>query len=211
MAEEIEVTRDVPPRTPVLEPVRERLGDIGSRVNWGAIWAGTMVALGMETLFALFGFFIGFDLFNVNAANPWNGMSIWTFAWYLVTAGWAGFFGAWCAARLSGFAIPRVGILHGITVWGISTVATLLVVVTGVFSLLRAGLAFAMTNPAAAGGNLTVSAQGAANSVSKFSGILWGGVLLGLLTAILGGWLGRRQLESAEIREAPGGRSRLAA
>ncbi len=210
MAEEIEVTREIPSRTLVRERA-ERVSDVGTRVNWGAIWAGTMVALGMETLFALFGFFIGFNMFNVNAANPWSGMSVWAFVWYLVTAGWSGFFGAWCAARLSGFAIPRVGILHGITVWGISTVATLLVVVTGVFSLLRAGVALALTNPAATGGNLVVSPQGVANTISEYSGIFWGGVFLGFLTAILGGWLGRRNLQSAEVQEAPGGPSRLAA
>jgi hypothetical protein len=51
------------------------------------------VALGMEVLFTLFGFFIGFGMYKWQAANPWAGISAWTTVWYPVTAGWSMFFG----------------------------------------------------------------------------------------------------------------------
>ncbi len=39
-----------------------RLSEIINRVCGGAIWAGVMIALGMEVLFALLGLFIGFGM-----------------------------------------------------------------------------------------------------------------------------------------------------
>src|SRR5689334_11281057 len=83
-------------------PPRAGLFGVFRRISWGAVWAGVMIALGMETLFALFGLFIGFHMYDWQAPNPWSGIPAWSTIWYLVTAGWSMFFGAWCAARLSG-------------------------------------------------------------------------------------------------------------
>ncbi len=130
-----DVPRDVPVRYPVQPGIR--LSEVIKRVSWGAIWAGVMIALGMEVLFTLFGFFIGFGMYNWQAANPWSGISAWTTVWYLVTAGWSMFFGAWCAARLSGNPVREAGILHGITTWGLAAIATILITGVGTWAVLR--------------------------------------------------------------------------
>ena len=197
------------------------LSDILKRVSWGAIWAGVMVALGMEVLFTLFGFFIGFGMYHWQASNPWGGISAWSTIWYLVTAGWSMFFGAWCAARLSGDPLRGDGILHGFATWGLATTATVLVVAVASWGVLREGIDVLSTAaitadqmvPAAVNhltpgqvaqaaqqagqavnqiqANAGPVAQSTAHIISVLSLRIWGGVLLGFITALFGGLLGR--------------------
>jgi hypothetical protein len=195
-----------------------------------------MVALGMEVLFTLFGFFIGFRMYKWQAADPWVGISHWTTIWFLVTAGWSMFFGAWCAAKLSGNPIPGDEILHGISTWGLATVATIAIVALGSWAVLRDGIDLLGTAALAAGqvapaainhippgqvaqgtaqagqalaqiqANAGPMAQATANIISGFSLRICGGVLLGFITAIFGGLLGRSRsvvLAAPEIVPVP--------
>jgi len=227
------------------EPVRPgvRISEMVRRISWGGIWAGLMIALGMEVLFALFGFFIGFNMYNWKAANPWAGISAWSTVWYLVTAGWSMFFGAWCAARFSGNPVPGAGILHGITIWGLASVVTIAILAAAGWAVLREGInvlgtaaiAGAQVAPAAinqlpgAAVNAAQAAQQAgqvaaqvqqnagpvaqatANIISGLALRIWGGVLLGLITAILGGWLGRPRTVIVAEQQTPTAPTRLAA
>lgn len=207
-----------PPPQPVVVP--RRIEPV-SRVSWGAIWAGVVIALGMEALLTLFGFFIGFDMYSANpgtaAGGTPNGASVWTTVWYLVTVGWSMFFGAWCAARLSG--IRESGVLHGISVWGLATFATLLVVSTIVWAVFREGIVLLASGVAApmgmvpgpaGGGTIVISPQNTAGVIANVAGRLWGGVMLGFITAILGGLAGRpRARVVTETVQTPG--TRLAA
>lgn len=205
-------------------PVRPgvRLSEVINRVSWGAVWAGVMIALGMEALFTLFGFFIGFGMYNYTAPNPWSGISAWSTIWYLVTAGWSMFFGAWCAARLSGNPVREAGILHGITTWGLATFATILVVALGSWAVLREGInvlsaaiitgAQPLTGAAAATApNAGPMGQATANVVSAVSLRIFGGILLGFITAILGGLAGRTSAVVLETRETIPAGPRMAA
>lgn len=231
------MAEDVNRNEPVVYPVRPRvrLSEIVGRVSWGAVWCGVLIALGMEALFALFGLFIGFGMYNSTAANPWAGISAWTTVWYLVTAGWSIFFGAWCAARLSGNPIREAAILHGVTTWGLATVATMAIVVLASWSVLREGInvlsaaaiAGPQVAPAAASQAASAAqhagqaatqiqqsgpmAQATANVISGIALRTWGGVLLGFITALFGGWAGRSHTVIIEEQQTPTGPTRLAA
>lgn len=207
---------------PVAYGVVPGLRDVIRRISWGAVWSGLMVALGMEVLFTLFGFFIGFRMYHWQAANPWAGISAWTTIWYLVTAGWSMFFGAWCAAHLSGNPIAGDRILHGITTWGFATAVTIAIVGVASWAVLREGIDVlstaaitarqvvpaAINHAAVPPGQVSQTAQQAAQAmgqiqanagpvgqatatiISSLSLRIWGGVLLGLITAIIGGLVG---------------------
>jgi len=194
------------------------------RISWGSVWAGVMIALGMEVLFTVFGSLIGFRMYHWQAANPWSGISAWTAVWYLITAGWSMFFGAWCAARLSGNPLPGDGIFHGITTWGLASVATIMIAAIATWAVLREGINVLGTAAIAAGqiapaaatqvpsGELSQAArqagqavsqmqanagpmgQATASAISRLSLLIWGGALVGFITAILGGWLGRSRV-----------------
>jgi hypothetical protein len=213
---------DVTPNEPVtyVPASGARFSEVIDRVSWGAVWAGVMIALGMEALFALFGLFIGFGMYKWQAANPWGGITAWSTAWYLVTAGWSMFFGAWCAGRLSGNPNRGATVLHGITTWGLATAFTVLFITVFAWVILREGLNVlaAATLVGAATGTANLTAQNAGPiaqaTTSVISGLalrLWVGVLLGFITAILGGLLGRGPVVLVRVPETTAAPTRLAA
>jgi len=229
---EEEVLRDVP-RYP-LRPVTEYTHG-GHRLSWGAVWAGVMIALGMEMLLSLFGLFIGFGMYNWRAANPWAGISSWTVIWHLVTAFWSMLFGAWCAARLSGDPAQGIGVLHGITVWGLAAIASITTLGLGAWSVLREGVnvlgtaalagaqiaptvnqvapgALPQSTQQAAGQTLNQMqvAQTTASTISHLALLIWVGLLVGFIAAILGGMAGRPHGVMVEAQPTPGP-TRLAA
>jgi hypothetical protein len=233
MAEEVFTTSDV-----VRYPTSgARFGEVFHGISWGAVWAGVMIALGLELLLTLFGLFIGFGMYNYRAANHWAGISPWTTAWYLFTVACSMFFGAWCAARLSGIPVREAGVLHGITTWSLATIAGIAIVTLGTWAVLREGMnvlteevavatetmaqsphAIPGVPNAAQQGNLAAIeqnpggvAQATANTISRLALRIWGGVLLGFLMAILGGLLGRARTVYMQGREVPIGPTRLAA
>ena len=217
------------------------LSNVISRVSWGAVWAGFMIALGMEALLSLFGLFVGFGMFNWKAANPGAGIAAWTTIWYFVTVGWSMFFGAWCAARLSGNPVREAGILHGITTWGLTTIVSIAVLALGSWSALRTGvdvlstaaIATAQVAPSAinqtppsqlsqterqAGQTMTQlqqnagpAAQATAHAISKVALGGWIGLLIGFITAILGGLAGLPRSVVIEEQRVPAGPGTLAA
>jgi len=161
------------------------------RVEWGAIWAGVVAALGMELLFSTFGLFIGFTLFNSQAANNLGGISTWSLVWYLVTAAWSMFFGAWCAARMSGDAGREMRLLHGIATWGLATLVTVAFTVLASWSALRVGLNMAGNSlPPATGASPMPTPQNAVGILSSIALRVWGGLLLGFVAALIGSLMG---------------------
>jgi hypothetical protein len=181
-----------------------------SRISWGAVWAGVMAALGMEILLTLFGFFVGFRMYNWRAPNPWSGIPAWSALWFLVTVGWSMFFGSWCAARLSGSPLPGDGIMHGIATWGLATTATIAIATVVSWAVLRESINVLSTAAVAAAQvappvvmhvppgqippalvNTGPTAQATARLISSISLRIWLGALVAFVTAILGGLLGR--------------------
>jgi hypothetical protein len=190
------------------------LNETVAPVSWGAIWAGVMAALGMEALFSLFGLFIGFGMYSANSVNPWGGVPTWSLVWFLVTAGWSMFFGAWCAARLAGYPLRQVGVLHGIATWGLTSFVTIAIVVLVSWAVLREGInvlgsVSAAIPPVAVPGP---SAQNTASDISSIALRICGGVLLGFITALIGGAVGApSSIRGGAVRqEIPGGTRRAA-
>ncbi len=174
------------------------------RISWSAVWAGVFVALGMEILFTLFGLFIGFRMYNWRAANPWGGGAAWSMVWFLITTAWSMFFGAWCAARLSGNPLPGDAIMHGITTWGLATTASAMfgalvswaVVRESISMLLNAAMAAEQAGPSAGAvppgmASPGMVAQATAQALSSYAFRITAAVLIGFGAAVLGGWLGR--------------------
>jgi len=95
--------------------------DLGGRASWGAIFAGTVVGLAIFALLSLLGAGIGFSAIEVDANDPLGAVPsatpIWMFLSQLVALGAGGF----VAGRLAGVLHSMGAILHGATVWGLST------------------------------------------------------------------------------------------
>jgi hypothetical protein len=93
-----------------------------SRISWGAIFAGTVVAFVVQVLFTLLGLAIGLTIVEpMTGQAPWEGVGIGAGIWWVVTALISLFLGGWTAGRLSGMPLRQDAMLHGVVVWGLVT------------------------------------------------------------------------------------------
>ena len=175
--------RDVPVGIPVETTTGTRFNF--EKVSWGAIWAGAMVTIGMELLFLTFGIFI-------NAA--FGGSIVWSMIWYLITMAVSFYTGAWTAARLSGVSMKDICILHGLATWGLATLSTAILIGVAAYGGVTAFLSrFAGTvHPSYVWGYL-----------EEYGGVVWGGVMLSLITAYLASGSVHPSAPAAERREIP--------
>jgi hypothetical protein len=145
-----------------------------NKVSWGAIWAAVMVTIGMEALFLSFGLLIGGAL---------GGSTIWTMIWYLVTMAVSFYIGGWTAARFSNSVDRGTRVLHGLATWGLATLATVLIVGAVFWGTVRLGFALALNSV----GPVMVTSSAVWHAIEMWAGMIFGGVLLGFITAYLGG------------------------
>ncbi|MGH8502507.1 MAG: hypothetical protein ACREVE_08530 [Gammaproteobacteria bacterium] len=98
--------------------------DAVRRVSWGAIIAGTLVALVVQVLLTLLGLSIGLGVMDPNAetmADLGIGAAVWMVVSTLVSL----FFGGFVAGRLAGIPARPDGFLNGLVVWALATLLTL--------------------------------------------------------------------------------------
>ncbi|MFO0754781.1 MAG: hypothetical protein U0411_15815 [Thermodesulfovibrionales bacterium] len=106
------------------------------RISWGAIFAGTVVALVIGLALSLLGMGIGLGTINpATEENPLGGVGVGAGIWAAVSALLSLFAGGWVAGRLAGFPRSPIGILHGVVVWGVVTLFSFYLMTTAVGTL----------------------------------------------------------------------------
>ena len=89
---------------------------VKSRVSWGAITAGAMVALSIYIVLSMLGVALGIEVAVRRAdATPGSGAAIYAIATLLL----AMFFGGWATSRLAVGESKMEAILYGLILWGI--------------------------------------------------------------------------------------------
>jgi hypothetical protein len=94
-------------------------------LRWSAVFAGAFFALGVWVLLWVLGLAVGLSSVDMN--NPAS-VASWTGIWTLIAPLIALFVGGLVAGRVSGPVDRVTGILHGAVMWGLTTVAGVLVV-----------------------------------------------------------------------------------
>jgi hypothetical protein len=117
---------DEPPAQPVLGVERVE------RISWGAILGGAVTALAVGALLYALGLALGLSALDPNDPESFRASSIFTGIWSLVTAFIALFVGGLVASREAGWITRTGGAIHGLVMWGLTTVGGALVL----FSLL---------------------------------------------------------------------------
>ncbi|WP_426689507.1 hypothetical protein [Rhodanobacter ginsengiterrae] len=119
-------------------------------LRWGAIIAGWLVAVGIAFLMYVGGLAMGFSAFAPDDTQAVaRGIGAATSAWLILT--WVvslligGLFASWFDGRDD----PTTGVMHGITVWGLSIAASGLMLALGMGSAIGSGASLA-----AAGGGM---------------------------------------------------------
>ena len=182
----------------------------GSRVQLRAIFSGVAVALGALALCLALSWAIGLSTFAPTAERA-RGLAIGLLVWSAAALAISVFVGAFVAALVGRSARPRDGVLHGLVVWG-SLAAFLCLTVMGLFAGVMHDLLIAT------GGNLpgrvafergpildsmsrTILVQ-MAHEAANLLWIFWAGLVAGLATSLLGGWLGWRAEQELPLRRA---------
>jgi hypothetical protein len=88
------------------------------RISWAAIFAGAMVALGIQLLLSLLGIGIGMGSIDpLRERNPMAGLGISTLVWWAISLLLALYAGGWVAGKLSRTMNRFESIMHGILTW----------------------------------------------------------------------------------------------
>jgi hypothetical protein len=110
------------------------------RMNWGAIFAGWLVATGIAGLLYVAGLALGFAAFDAhNAEATAKGIGIGSVIWFVVTWAAALFLGGMFASWFDGHADETMGSMHGVAVWGLSITTTALWVALGFAHAMHGG------------------------------------------------------------------------
>lgn len=109
-------------RTEDVTPVRSRIG-------WGAVFAGFMVALAMYILLSLLGTAVGLSVVRSVRDDVLGYAAI---AWSIVTILVSMFMGGWVMTQLEVGENRGEAVLHGIILWGVMFAALLWMASTGI-------------------------------------------------------------------------------
>jgi hypothetical protein len=113
-----------------------------ARMSWSAVFGGWVVATGIASLLFVAGLALGFTAFNpYNAEVTAKGIGMGTAAWMILTWAVALFLGGMFASWFDGRSDQTVGTLHGVTVWGLSVVASGLLLAVGLMHVVQGGAA----------------------------------------------------------------------
>jgi hypothetical protein len=158
-------------------------------MRWGAIFAGWFMATGTALLLYAFGLAVGFSAVNPrDAATVAHGLSAGAIVWMVLTWAAALWTGGMFASWFDGRNDTEMGVVRGLTVWGLSMAATGLTLGGG---LTHAAFVTAAANNAA----VPVDPTQAAHYVAALMWAAFVSAVVSLITAAFGGWMGAHHIQ----------------
>lgn len=143
---------------------------VAPRTNWGAIWAGMFTFAAIWSVFGLLGEAIFASSANPHAAAPVSGMSVGMGVWAVILTIIALYIGGRVTGDLAGVTTRAEGAIYGVTMFGLSVIATVLIVI--------------LAGTALTGGAGTAAGAHSPYMLTVFSDIGW----IGFVSLFLG-WL----------------------
>jgi len=136
----------------------EDVASVGTRVNWGAILAGSVIALSIHLLLTLFASAIGLSLYDTNVSNrtlTWAGVVAAVFS---IAVGL--FCGGWVCSLMTVGETRREAIIHGVLMWGVASFLMVCLVGMGFRTGYQALMAAANDNSQGPGWEVAARAAG---------------------------------------------------
>ncbi|RJP24249.1 MAG: hypothetical protein C4520_04405 [Candidatus Abyssobacteria bacterium SURF_5] len=128
-----------------------------SRISWGAIFAGAVVAVVVQLTLITLGLAIGFATIDpASEQNPFGGLGIGSAIWWIVSSIIALFAGGWVAGRLAGLQRIFDAALHGIITWGLVILLSAYFITSAVGAIIGGG--FGMIGSVLSGSGQAVTA-----------------------------------------------------
>jgi hypothetical protein len=123
----------------------------GVRMSWGAVFAGTVVTLGVWMLLHLLGMAAGLTAIDPQDQGSLRGIGIGTGIWSVIAPLLALFAGGYVASRTSGLIDRTTGGLQGAVVWGLTALLGTTMLLMVLSSTMHAGMAAAQGGLSAMG------------------------------------------------------------
>ena len=184
-----------------------RAGGWFGNLDWGAILASVVAGLGVTLMLVTFGAAAGIEASDDGGNEGRIAAGVGT--WAVISALIGTLVGTFIGGRYSRWQSPGSATYHGLTSWALATLLSAWLGATGALGLLGSALSRedADAGAAAGGGEATGgAAEEAANAISWGGWALALGMLLTLITAIIGWHLGSRsRLTDAEREGVRGG------
>ena len=114
--------RDAPPTSPTM-PAEDVRTMMLSRISWGAVFAGVVVALATQLLLNLLGMAIGAATLSPGTGGTPSAtsFSIGAGIWFALSSILAALAGGYAAGKLAGVPNEATGSWHGLTTWALGT------------------------------------------------------------------------------------------
>lgn len=158
-------------------------------MRWGAVFAGWLVATGIALLLYSFGLAIGFSAVDPhNSATVARGLSAGAFVWMVLTWAAALWTGGMFASWFDGRNDTEMGVVRGLTVWGLSMTASGLAAAGGLTHA-------AVVTTAAGAGAPGVDPTQAAHYMAAIMWAAFASAVASLITAAVGGWMGAHHID----------------
>ncbi|MEG3167215.1 hypothetical protein U1737_03290 [Sphingomonas sp. LB3N6] len=140
-----------------------------TRVSWGAIFAGVVIAIAVQLVLGILGTGIGLSLVDpVEGTTPGAaGFGIGAGIYWLITTVIALGAGGYAAARVAGVRDRFDGLVHGLVVWGVTLILTLYLLTSAVGGII--GGAFRTVGSVASAAGTGIGA--AAPKVTDVAGV----------------------------------------
>jgi hypothetical protein len=157
------------------------------RVYWTAVWVGALTSIALALLFGLLAAAIGAEAVGGRLGPEDLGVGD------LVAAVCGAFFAfvaaGWVASRIAGIRTAETGALHGALAWLVAVPLLLVLAALGAGSLFGVWYSGLAGTPAWAAAP-AATAPAAAELAREAAGGALTALLIGLVGAVLGGWLG---------------------
>jgi polyhydroxyalkanoate synthesis regulator phasin len=108
-------------------------------VVWGAVFAGVVIAIASQMLFALIGSSIGLAVVNFEDGTNFRAIQIGALLWWIVTGAIALYAGGMVSGRMSGVTWQLDAVIHGMLTWAVTTIVTFFFLTTGLGALIAGG------------------------------------------------------------------------
>lgn len=144
----------------------------GFRLSWGAIFAGFIVATTIQMVLSVLGIAVGLTAFDPMEGDSASTLGITAGIWFALTAIVSLFIGGLVTGRLAGILTHGDGRLHGIVLWGLSTLLAVYFAMMGAGTILGGVFNFATRTTAA----VASSAVGAVGQIGSAAASQAGGI-----------------------------------
>ena len=157
-------------------------------MRWGAVFAGWFLATGMALVLYAFGLAVGLSALDPrNATAVTHGVSVGAAVWTILTWGASLWMGGMFASWFDGRDDTEMGVVRGLTVWGLSMASTALLAASGLMHV-------ALVNMIPQAGGPAANPAQAAHYVAALMWVAFGAAVVSLITSVVGGWLGAHQI-----------------